>query len=95
MTLRYGIIGGGFITGFQLRALASVRGVEVAGFVSRTPPEAHAAFVRQHDLGAGEETRRRDGDEPPAGFRDVAGRPVGRRVGDSHGRLPDQAGFFR
>jgi predicted dehydrogenase len=53
MTLRYGIIGGGFITGFQLRALTSVRGVEVAGLVSRTPPEAHAKFVREHGLGAG------------------------------------------
>jgi predicted dehydrogenase len=53
MALRYGIIGGGFITGFQLRALTSVRGVEVAGFVSRTPPERHAQFVRNHGLGAG------------------------------------------
>jgi predicted dehydrogenase len=53
MTLRYGIVGGGFITGFQLRALTSVRGVEVAGLVSRTAPEQHAAFVRRHGLGAG------------------------------------------
>jgi predicted dehydrogenase len=53
MTLRYGIVGGGFITGFQLRALTSVRGVEVAGLVSRTPPERHAEFIRRHDLGAG------------------------------------------
>jgi len=53
VTLRYGIVGGGFITGFQLRALEQVRGVEVAGLVSRTPPEAHAEFVREHDLGAG------------------------------------------
>ncbi len=53
MTLRYGIFGGGFITGFQLRALQQVRGVEVAGLVSRTPPEAHAEFVREHGLGAG------------------------------------------
>jgi predicted dehydrogenase len=49
--LRYGIVGGGFITGFQLRALTDVRGVEVAGLVSRTPPEAHAAFAREHGLG--------------------------------------------
>ncbi len=53
MTLRYGIIGGGFITEFQLRALTSVRGVEVAGLVSRSPPERLARFVREHDLGAG------------------------------------------
>ncbi|MEN8184756.1 MAG: Gfo/Idh/MocA family oxidoreductase [Myxococcota bacterium] len=51
--LRYGIVGGGFITGFQLRALQQVRGVEVAGLVSRTPPESHAGFVREHGLGAG------------------------------------------
>ena len=53
MTLRYGIVGGGFITGFQLRALAQVRGVEVAGLTSRTPPEAHAAAVREQGLGDG------------------------------------------
>ena len=38
--IRYGIVGGGFITGFQLRALAAVRGIEVAGLVSRRPPTA-------------------------------------------------------
>lgn len=53
MTLRYGIIGGGFITEFQLRALASVRGVEVAGLHSRTRPERLAAYVRDNGLGAG------------------------------------------
>ncbi len=37
-TLRYGIVGGGFITAFQLRALGAVRGIEVAGLVSRRPP---------------------------------------------------------
>jgi ornithine cyclodeaminase/alanine dehydrogenase-like protein (mu-crystallin family) len=51
--LRYGIIGGGFITEFQLKALASVRGVDVAGLVSRTPPEGSAALVRALGLGAG------------------------------------------
>ena len=50
-TLRYGIIGGGFITGFQLRALANVRGVEVSGLVSRTPPDAPAEFARSQGLG--------------------------------------------
>jgi predicted dehydrogenase len=53
MALRYGIIGGGFITEFQLRALTNVRGVEVAGLTSRTPPEKHAAFVRANGLGDG------------------------------------------
>ena len=51
--LRYGIVGGGFISGFQLRALRQVRGVEVAGLVSRRPPEQLAAYVRGHGLGEG------------------------------------------
>jgi predicted dehydrogenase len=50
-TLRYGLIGGGFITQFHLRALESVRGVEVAGLVSRTPPHELAASARARDLG--------------------------------------------
>ncbi len=51
--LRYGIVGGGFVSGFHLRALESVRGIEVAGLTSRTPPEALAASVRARGLGAG------------------------------------------
>jgi predicted dehydrogenase len=51
--LRYGIVGGGFISGFQLRALRQVRGVEVAGLVSRRPPEKLAAYVRENGLGEG------------------------------------------
>ncbi len=51
--LRYGIAGGGFISAFQLRALQQVRGVEVAGLVSRRPPEQLAAFVKKHGLGEG------------------------------------------
>lgn len=51
--LRYGIVGGGFITNFQLRALREVRGVEVAGLVSRRPPEGPAAYVKKHGLGEG------------------------------------------
>jgi predicted dehydrogenase len=50
-TLRYGLIGGGFITGFHLRALESVRGVEVLGLYSRTAPHALAASARERDLG--------------------------------------------
>jgi predicted dehydrogenase len=50
-TLRYGLVGGGFITQFHLRALESVRGVEVAGLVSRTPPHELAASARARDLG--------------------------------------------
>src|SRR5262249_19169471 len=45
MTLRYGIIGGGFISEFQLRALTSVRGVDVVGLYSRTPPERLAEII--------------------------------------------------
>ena len=51
--LRYGIVGGGFITMFHLRALEQVRGVEVAGLTSRRPPEQAAAYVREHGLGEG------------------------------------------
>ena len=36
-TLRYGIVGGGFVAAFQLRAMAQVRGLEVVGFVSKDP----------------------------------------------------------
>ena len=52
-TLRYGIVGGGFVSAFHLRALESVRGIEVAGLTSRNPPEALAASVRARGLGAG------------------------------------------
>jgi predicted dehydrogenase len=50
-TLRYGIVGGGFVSAFHIRALESVRGIEVAGLTSRTPPEALAASVRARGLG--------------------------------------------
>ena len=50
-TLRYGIIGGGFVAGFHLRALESVRGVEVAGITARTPPHALAESARERGLG--------------------------------------------
>lgn len=49
--LRYGIVGGGFITEFQLRALESVRGIEVGGLTSRTAPERLAAEARAAGLG--------------------------------------------
>ena len=50
-TLRYGLVGGGFIAQFHLRALESVRGVEVAGLTSRTPPHELAASARARGLG--------------------------------------------
>ena len=49
--MRYGIIGGGFLPGFMLRALTQVRGVEVAGLCSRHPPEPLARYAREHGLG--------------------------------------------
>lgn len=49
--LRYGIVGAGFVTGFHLRALEQVRGIEVAGIVSRTPPTELAASARDRGLG--------------------------------------------
>jgi predicted dehydrogenase len=51
--LRYGIVGGGFISAFQLRGLREVRGIHVAGLVSRRPPEELAAEVRRMGLGEG------------------------------------------
>ncbi|MCL6502020.1 MAG: Gfo/Idh/MocA family oxidoreductase [Pirellulales bacterium] len=51
--LKYGIVGGGFVSAFHLRALRQVRGVEVAGLVSRRRPESLAATVRQLGLGEG------------------------------------------
>lgn len=49
--MRYGFVGAGFVTGFHLRALEQVRGVEVAGITSRTRPEALAASARERGLG--------------------------------------------
>ena len=50
-SLRYGIVGAGFVTRFHLRALRQVRGVEVAGLVSRRRPEELAAEIRRDGLG--------------------------------------------
>jgi len=50
-TLRYGIVGGGFNAFFHARALEQVRGVEIAGLVSRSRPERLAAFINERDLG--------------------------------------------
>jgi predicted dehydrogenase len=51
VSLRLGIVGGGFITGFHLRALESVRGIELAGLTSRTPPTDLAESARRRGLG--------------------------------------------
>jgi predicted dehydrogenase len=50
-TLRYGIVGGGFITAFQLRALAEVPGVEVAGFVSTSSVDSLIQLAAAAGLG--------------------------------------------
>ncbi len=51
-TLTYGLVGSGFISQFHLRALESVRGVDVAGIVARQPPEELASSIRARGLGA-------------------------------------------
>src|ERR1700745_4153540 len=50
-SLRYGIVGSGFVSQFHLRALEQVRGVEVAGLTSRRPPHELAASARERGLG--------------------------------------------
>jgi len=49
--LRYGIVGGGFVAAFQCRALTEVRGVEVAGFVSKDPVDHLLAYAKEQGLG--------------------------------------------
>ncbi len=51
--LRYGIVGGGFIAGFQLEALRQMSGVDIVGFVSRDPVGHLADYVQKHGMGAG------------------------------------------
>ncbi len=52
-TLRYGIVGGGFIAAFQLQAIREVRGSEVTGFVSKDPLDKLVAYTKEHGLGEG------------------------------------------
>lgn len=49
--LRYGIVGGGFVASFHLRAFCQIRGIEVAGIATGAPPEKLIAFAREHGLG--------------------------------------------
>lgn len=51
--LRYGMVGGGFVAAFHLRALQQVRGFEVAGFVSKDPLDELVSYVHEHRLGEG------------------------------------------
>jgi predicted dehydrogenase len=50
-TLRYGLVGGGFVSGFHLRALQMVRGVDVVGIASRSRPDALVAAATGAGLG--------------------------------------------
>lgn len=49
--LRYGFVGGGFITSFHLQALREVRGAEVAGFFSKEPVDHLIAYSKENGLG--------------------------------------------
>lgn len=53
MPIRLGIIGGGFVAGFHVRASEAVRGLEVAGITSRSRPEALAKDIAARGLGDG------------------------------------------
>ena len=49
--LRYGLIGGGFISAFQLRALRQVRGAEVHALYAPRAPQRLAELAREAGLG--------------------------------------------
>src|SRR5688572_30262473 len=51
--LKLGIIGAGFITRFQARAIQQLRTIEITGITSRTreSAEAAAAYIRDLDVG--------------------------------------------
>ncbi|MEZ6047748.1 MAG: Gfo/Idh/MocA family oxidoreductase [Planctomycetaceae bacterium] len=51
--IRYGIIGGGFITAFQLRSMLQVRGLTVSGITSRNRPEKLSQYIQENGLGSG------------------------------------------
>ncbi len=53
MVLKLGIVGGGFVAAFHVRASEAVRGLEVAGLTSRTPPTGIAEEVVSKGLGDG------------------------------------------
>lgn len=51
--LRYGIIGSGFITAFQLKSMLQVRGLTVEGITSRRRPEELSQYIKDNQLGSG------------------------------------------
>jgi predicted dehydrogenase len=54
--LRVGFIGAGFIAKFQLRAMAQIRNMELAGVTSRTRAHAEEVVKLARELGVGEAT---------------------------------------
>lgn len=53
-TLKLGIVGAGFITRFQARAIAQIRNMEIAGITSRTRAHAEAVAQEAQEAGIGE-----------------------------------------
>ena len=53
MAIRLGIIGGGFVAAFHVRASETVRGLEVAGITSRSRPEGIGKDIAAKRLGEG------------------------------------------
>ncbi len=49
--LRYGIVGGGFVAAFHMRAFCQVRGIEVTGIVTGAPTDKLIAFANDHGIG--------------------------------------------
>jgi predicted dehydrogenase len=52
--LRIGFVGAGFIAKFQLRAMAQIRNMELAGVTSRTRAHAEEVVAMARELGVGE-----------------------------------------
>ncbi|MAT98507.1 MAG: hypothetical protein CL608_15290 [Anaerolineaceae bacterium] len=53
-TLKLGIVGAGFITRFQARAIAQIRNMDIAGITSRTKAHAEAVAKEIREAGIGE-----------------------------------------
>ncbi len=53
-TLKLGIVGAGFITRFQSRAIAQIRNMEIAGITSRTKAHAEDVAKEIREMGIGE-----------------------------------------
>lgn len=53
-TLKLGIVGAGFITRFQARAITQIRNMEIAGITSRTRAHAEAVAQEVREAGIGE-----------------------------------------